>query len=698
MAICIRQGTLRLTLFVVVGGMTVSAIARDDFVTSQPDSGTFEESDSGRTFYPDHFTRFAPRNSLDMLNQVPGFSIRSGNQGRGFGQANANVLINGQRLSSKSQGVFDQLRRVTANNVEQIDIVDGATLEIPGLSGQVANVVTRGGEITGSYEYRTFHRPKYAEPSWLGGEVSVNGSTENLEWSAAYTHGSGRGGGAGAGTITDGAGALLEQRDIHSHFEGDFPQLTANLTWTGPGGVVANFNGQYDREYTNFSNDEQRDLIAGVDRLRDFGNRGRNNGYEFGGDVEFDFGPGQLKLIALDRLDNKDFRSESVLIFEDQSPSTGNRFASQSESGERIGRVEYRWDALGGNWQVDAEAAFNRLDQASQLYELDSAGNFLEIPLPNSTGEVTEDRYEMILTHSHTLGNGITVQLGLGGENSELAQTGPGGLTRTFWRPKGSLSLAWPVDDSLDISFKIARTVSQLSFGQFLARVNLEVGNANAGNAELKPTLNWETDLELEKNLGTWGSSNLKLYTRWSEDYIDVIPLPEGGESPGNIDSAALYGVEWNSTVNLDPVGWDGAKLDLEFKVEESSVNDPLTGINRSFSRHFDRTADVSLRHDIVGSHWAWGAGFEYNHVLPSYRLSEIELNYEGPTYTKAFIEYKNLFGMTANLNVFNLTDGRAIYNRIVYTGPRDNSPVLFIEDRNLSVQPIFRFELTGNF
>jgi outer membrane receptor for ferrienterochelin and colicin len=82
-------------------------------------------------FTPADFTRFAPRNALDMLNNVPGFSIVSDDQGRGLGQASTNVLINGQRVASKSESVFDVLRRITSAQVERIEIVDGATLGIP---------------------------------------------------------------------------------------------------------------------------------------------------------------------------------------------------------------------------------------------------------------------------------------------------------------------------------------------------------------------------------------------------------------------------------------------------------------------------------------------------------------------------------------------------------------------------------------
>ncbi len=678
-----------ITIITIVANHTSFA---QDAILTQSDSTT------RRTYAPQEFDRFAPRNALDMLNRVPGFAIQRNNQGRGFGQANTNVLVNGQRLSSKSQSVFDQLRRVTAGNVARIEIVDGASLELPGLSGQVANVITEGSDISGSFEYLTVHRPKYAEAGWFGGEVSVSGATPRLEWSAAYNHGLGRGAGAGPGIITDQFDEITELRDIHSHFEGDFPSLSGSLKWNGPNETVANLNIEYSQDFTNFSNDEQRNLVTGVNRFRDFDNRGRGKDYEIGADVEFTLGPGKLKLIGLESFEENDFRADSRLIFEDGSPTTGDRFARQSESGERIARAEYQWDMLGGNWQVATEAAFNRLDQTSQLFNLDLAENLVEVTLPNSAGEVTEDRYEMILSYGRTLLSGFTMQLGLGGEKSKLAQTGPNGLTRNFWRPKGSLALTWTLRDGLDLSLNIERRVDQLSFNQFLASVDLQLQNTNAGNAELKPTLSWETTLQLQQNLGDWGSHTLELFNFQFDDYIDIIPIPGGGESQGNIDSAERYGVDWTGTINLDPAGWDGVRLDLEFTYQKSNIRDPLTGVNRYFSRHFDREWDVSFRHDISGTDWAWGLGAQYNHVQPSYRLSQVSLSYEGPTYTYGFVEHKNILGMTASLNVFNLTDGRSIFERTVYDGLRDRSDVLFNEYQDLSVQPIFRLELTGNF
>ncbi|HWH17723.1 MAG TPA: Plug domain-containing protein, partial [Allosphingosinicella sp.] len=89
-----------------------------------------------KTYTPQDFARFAPKNALDMLRQVPGFIIQGASQERGLGQASGNVLINGQRISGKSNDAITELSRIPAGSVVRIEIVDGATLNIAGLSGQ----------------------------------------------------------------------------------------------------------------------------------------------------------------------------------------------------------------------------------------------------------------------------------------------------------------------------------------------------------------------------------------------------------------------------------------------------------------------------------------------------------------------------------------------------------------------------------
>ena len=660
--------------------------------------------EGGATYRPADFARFAPKTALDMIKQVPGFKIQGGDDDlRGLGQANVNVTINGERIALKSESIDDRLTKIPAAKVVRIEIVDGASLKIPGLSGQVANIVTEGGGMSGRFSWEPRFRPGYVDPRWIGGSISVGGTTGNLEYTLALNNGGGTGSTKGPTDITDASGKLIEHRESHLWAMNNYPKVSGTLKWDGPGSSVNNFNASYQRGYSNLHDGQERTRTDGDDRHLDFDARERTYEYEIGGDFEFALGPGRLKLIGLERYKHSNYREDFILTPLNGDGAFGNRYSNESESGEHIGRAEYSWKMLGGDWQLAAEAAFNRYNGKAHLFDLDGAGTFVELPFPFGTGGVTEDRYETIVTHNRQLSGNLALQIGAGAEYSELSQTGPNGLTRTFQRPKGSANLAWTLRKGLDVSLKVARVVGQLSFSDFLARVDLDNGNGSAGNNQLVPPQSWEADLEAKKDLGKWGSTTLKLYGKWYEDYIDWVVFP--GEAPGelweargNIARARLYGIDWTSTFNFDPIGWKGAKLDFRANFDFPSIRDPITGEKRQFSGWNDTFINGDLRHDIPGSSWAWGLGFERYNYHPYFRLREVGLDYEGPTYTYGFIENKDVFGLTVRLQVFNLTDGRHIVRRTVYDGYRNEAPVLFHEDADESVGLIYTLSVKGTF
>src|SRR5258705_12742173 len=58
-------------------------------------------ADQVRKFEPGFFARYNPVTALDMVRQLPGFAIDNGDNLRGFGATAGNVLIDGQRPSTK---------------------------------------------------------------------------------------------------------------------------------------------------------------------------------------------------------------------------------------------------------------------------------------------------------------------------------------------------------------------------------------------------------------------------------------------------------------------------------------------------------------------------------------------------------------------------------------------------------------------
>lgn len=653
-----------------------------------------------RVFEPEYFERYAPRNALDMLEQVPGFLLQGGGGGggRGFGQADENVLVNGQRLSSKSDSAQDQLRRIPASKVIRIEIVDGTALDIPGLTGQVANVIVESGGISGQFTWEGAVRTTEVDPEWYGGEISISGSTGALDFTIALENNNNRFGGTGPSIFADGLGDLIERRHVVRVGASDLPRISTALGYDFGNGTIANLNAYFGHTFFERVEDEDRQLADGSQIARINSRRGSTPEYEISGDVSFPLGAGRLKLIGLEAYDEEGTRNVLIDTAGSTGISSGDRFVQEGGEGERIGRFEYNWPMLGGDWQLAGEAAFNRLDLDGRLFDIDEQGNLSEIAFPSGTGGVTEDRYETILSYSRQLTDKLALQASFGGEYSKIEQTGSAANSRTFQRPKGSLSLAWQPEEGFDISLGIERRVGQLSFGDFLAQIELDENNENAGNNQLVPSQTWEIVAEISKTLGKWGTTTLFIEQRWIDDFTDIIPLAGGGESRGNIDKARRTEIEWTTTLRLDPAGWRGAQLDIRLEYEEGEVRDPLTGRIRDFSGGRDREVELDFRHDIPGSQWAYGGSYEYNRERPILRLSQVRLPRDLPNRLSAFVEHKDVFGLTVNLEAANLLSARDEEFRTVFDGPRTDGLILFTEDRSFREGPIFRFNVSGNF
>jgi hypothetical protein len=616
------------------------------------------------------------------------------------------VLINGQRLSSKSDSALEQLSRVPASDVVRIEIMDGASLEIPGLSGRVANIVVKSSGISGQFEWRPQLPTDYAAGRWSEGKISVSGTLGAIDYTLALANHAIRRGTGGPVVFTDANGMVTETRFSRTHPMDDEPKLSGSFHTGAPGELVANLNLSYQWRIFRARQLDDRfypAMPADPFSLRTIRTIDNGHNYEIGGDITFPVGPGRLKLIGLDRFKTSDFRTQEVFDFADGSASTGSRFTLASNSGERIARAEYGWSLGGATWQLSVEGAFNRLDNVAGLFELDSSGEFAEFPFPQGTGRVTEDRYEAILSYGRPLSDKLTMQLTLGGEYSKITQTGANAKTRSFRRPKGSFSLAWDPADDIDVSFELRRAVGQLDFSDFLADVNLEVSSTNSGNNQLKPSQSWEAELEIAKRLGGWGSVTIKIYEHRISDFVTIVPLPGGNagelvESKGNIDSARLRGVSLKGTILFDLLGWKGAKLDIDANFQKSKLKDPVTGKNRPFDYTRPHNIEIDFRHDIPGSNWAWGLRFRDTKFAPYYRLAEYGWDYTNHTFGAVFLENKDVFGLTVRARMANLFSGKSVLYRTVYAGPRESSPVLFVEDQQRSIGIVWNFMVKGNF
>ena len=292
-------------------------------------------------YTPQDFVRYAPRTALDMLRNVPGFSIEGGGgfgQGaeaqRGLGQASGNVLVNGERLTSKSTGVNDQLTRIGARDVIRIEIVDGSTLNIPGLSGRVANVVARSGGASGRFEWRPQASTGPAPIRWSQGDVSLSGTAGRTAYTLSLRNDSFYGGSGGPDIFTFPSG-FIDARYNENSSKFDTPKLAAALRFD-LGEIRANLNLSYGRRWFESREDEYRTDPALVPLLEAINTRNRGWDYEISGDIELPLGSGRLKLIALDSFDTSNFRTQQRVAIADGRADTGNSRAKRPSTGSTI--------------------------------------------------------------------------------------------------------------------------------------------------------------------------------------------------------------------------------------------------------------------------------------------------------------------------------------------------------------------------
>lgn len=686
-----------------IASVSALAVSAPAFAQSEPPAAAPTVPDApavaGRDFTPADFDRFSPSTALDMVRQIPGFTIQEAEERRGLGQGGANVLINGERISGKSNDAVTALGRISAANVTRLELRDAATLNIPGLSGQVVNVVADVGGISGTFSWRPQWRLYNTDPRLYTGEIAVNGSLGAIDYTIGLSNidDSFRSGNDGPEIVYDPLGNVIDERYEQSSFNGDRPRIAGSFRYSGPNGSIGNLNLSYERYYFHGREDSERSFPGQVDRFRRYREREDEWNYEVGGDYEFALLGGRLKLIGLHRYEHSPYEQSVVMDYADGSPSTGTRFTQLADESESILRTEYRWRAGVSDWQVSLEGARNALDIESRLFQLDPGGAFVEVPLPGGIVLIEEDRAEANVTYGRPLTEDLTLQASLGGEYSRLTQTGGGGLVRTFYRPKGFVSLAWEASEALDLRFRVEREVGQLDFYDFAASVNVSTDNQNASNPNLVPPQSWNFEVEGTQELGPWGSITARLFYEAISDIVDQIPLGPTAEAPGNIASARRYGLEWNSTINFDPLGLTGARLDLELLVQKSRLDDPLTGIPRAIFEDTQSNIEAEFRHDIPRTEIAYGIEFERYRQAPGVRLNEFAQFITQPAFVGVYAEHKDVLGLRVRGGVFNLIGARDDLYRIAYVGRRDG-PIAFIEDRSRRIGPIFTVTISGSF
>ena len=620
-----------------------SGLAQNTAAAAQNPSNADESANSTVIYTADSFSQYNPITASDMLDRIPGISLRGGGPGSGRGDrglgTGGNLLINGQRIAGKGNSARDQLDRITAAEVERIEIIrdTSGALNVRGAS-EVINVILLASQSRLSTTVEIVNRLNHDNTLETGGSVAWSKQVGNfqalvnLEARPNYENRDNRE--VRLGPNNEVVGTLFET-NIRDQQENT---LSSNMSYSlGDHRMQLNAlirEGDHPRPV-------RRDFVdftdAGlVNRIEEEDVNREESNWEVGGDYEFSFDDGSRLSVLF--VANNEIRNNVRERYSANPAEEGlskNLFIdSRQERQEFIIQGNYNFSITETqSLRVGIESADTQLDSSlligsssgSEPASASVGGLSPLLSVSNPGTKVQEIRYEGFAFHNWTLSDRSSLESSLVYETSEISQTGAVNKTRDFqfWRP--SFDYRFNITENFRFRGTVKRSVSQLSFSSFAATTNEEDRdlNALAGNPELEPQTSWDYEGQLEYRLPNDGgviSSNISYSD--IDNYIGRINATIDPNEPlsatGNVAPAKRWAMFNRASIRLNSLSLPNAILGVTLGLFDSEIIDPfLKTKQRIGGRGF---AGINFRHDITSlglsygidySHSIWGGNYD---------------------------------------------------------------------------------------
>ncbi len=671
------------------GAVSQSSTQKIETLQPAPAAG---QAASGVTSYPaSFFAPFQPNTATDMIDNLPGFVFDDGDSVRGFAGAAGNVLIDGQRPTSKSDDLHSVLRRIPASQVERIDVIRGAA---PGVDMQgktvMANLIRKKDTgVTGVIAVANVWLPKDGrqlpavrlEGQDRHGDTSLEGSLL-----AASFDDDGAGHGPEVATAPD--GTRMDKTEDKTRAGG--VQITATGAYSTPafGGTIR-VNGQLMGQTYIYDEVDQNVASLSIQPNQEHDRQNQEQS-EFGLTYDRSFGA----KLATETLFIQQLQGEDYLTLYSATNDV-ERFREGHENGESILRSTATYTASKAlTFEAGGEVDYNWLNSRT-TYVI----NAVPQDLPAADVQVSELRGELFGKATWIINPQFTVEAGMRVEGSNIASSGDVVLSKTLVYPKPRLVLTWSPESTDQFRFRVEEEVSQLDFNNFVAAAALNTGQVYVGNPNLVPQQALVLEAAYERRF--WKSGDINLTYRHSQltDVIDRAPVvsPSGDyDNPANIGSGTKDEFIGAFTVPVDRFGVPGALIKGALTWRTSSVTDPTTGKDRPISGLRPFEGQVEFDQDLPKWRLKWGAIYNVGWRQPYYRFSEVEVDQLRPL-GQLFAEYTVRPGLTLRGEIDNIgEDFRRTLE--VYPDLRSNTAQEYTDIRNLFFGPALYFRVRQAF
>ena len=668
---------LVLTTFTVSAQEATAPIG---IVDSALQTATVDDSHEDIVIYhPEFFTRYQPNTALDMVRQIPGFTVDNGGAQRGFGSDVGNILIDDRRPSTKQDQPSGILSRIPASRVASIELIRGSVRDID-LQGhsEVANVLLKA-ESPAAFRWSTSMEKNFDyDPLSVNGNISLANRLGAIDYNVGLGVNSNRFGGTETESRFDADSSLTETRTDDDRDKGLNSTFNLNgSTWLGD--TRFQFNSEAGIEKSDGMSTTRIEPVDDDFRTDFFEDEGEGYNVEIGVDLERALSEklsGKMILIYT----GEDDKSASISRSLDAAGNLTETNSKDSEdfNSESIARMEFNW----GGWEThsinfNVEGAYNVLD-SSEFEVEDTGGGPVVVDVPGTDVRVEEIRGDFLLGDTWSVNN-LEIELAMAAEASRISQSGDADQVRRFFFLKPYSVFAYTFTQGRKLTFLIEREISQLDFNDFVSSSIFGEDEVALGNPNLRPDTTTLLDLTYEHRLGNEGVIILTGFYRWTSDLLDLIPITDTEEADGNIGLGRRWAIFLEGTLPLDWMGLENAKLNFFLRRRGTSVTDPVTGNKRAFSltnnRYLTYQHNLDFRQDFQHARMAWGWNFSFSADRPFYRVNEYDVNSEGKNLS-TFIESTRWMGIKVRLSLNNILNEADTRRRTFYEGKRDLSPV----------------------
>ncbi|MDB5424209.1 MAG: TonB-dependent receptor, partial [Phenylobacterium sp.] len=325
-------------------------------------------------------------NAYEMLGRVPGFTLDTGNSVRGFEGAAGNVLVDGQRPTSKSDTLDQILTRIPAGQIERIEVIRGGA---PGIDMQgksvLANVIRKsGGGFRGLFAVANNHLWDGRNMHGMRVELSGGDGTRTWEALARYGYGNDDGGEFGPQVRIAPDGSITRRSQYKSESDGLQQILSGAYAQPLLGGRIS-VNGRAfwdswkSEDTARYTEPATLGVSNSTDPYDDFQT-------ELGARFDRSFGP-KTKLEIVGLRTDRDYHAFDLFTFGGDT----SEFRNERTLSETIVRAVVKYQQSPRvSFEVGGEGALNKLDTHSRDFE-----NGVDTPLPAADVRVKESRGEV---------------------------------------------------------------------------------------------------------------------------------------------------------------------------------------------------------------------------------------------------------------------------------------------------------------